>query len=333
MIFSEYMEAWLYGPRGYYRTLRPIGKEGDFYTAVSTSPFFGAAVANHLYRLIAQGEVPREAALVEIGAHQGYWIADMIQWLYTCDPALLQSMRFIIVERHEEVRAAQQRYFVERFGDAVVLEHVTDLDQLSLSYAFVVANEILDAFPCDLYIQGKAAYVEGEAILWREASGAMQEHAHRYGMDKGEIAVGYDAFATRLYRAAERLDFVTFDYGDRHVRNDFSIRIYQGHEVYPFFDDSVEMGRLFGTSDLTFDVHFGAVMDAFEAAGFDTVAFEKQSRALIRFGLIDLLEQYAQTATQADYLHHADKIKTLIDPGAMGERFKMVHFRKGPGTA
>ena len=28
MRFSEYMNEWLYGPRGYYRTFRDIGKGG-----------------------------------------------------------------------------------------------------------------------------------------------------------------------------------------------------------------------------------------------------------------------------------------------------------------
>jgi SAM-dependent MidA family methyltransferase len=44
--------------------------------------------------------------------------------------------------------------------------------------------------------------------------------------------------------------------------------------------------------------------------------------------LIDLLEQYARHSTEMQYLHEADKIKTLIAPNVMGERFKMVHFKK-----
>ncbi len=37
MKFSEYMNEWLYGVDGYYRQFRDIGKDGDFYTAVSSS--------------------------------------------------------------------------------------------------------------------------------------------------------------------------------------------------------------------------------------------------------------------------------------------------------
>jgi SAM-dependent MidA family methyltransferase len=322
------MHAWLYGEEGYYRRFRPIGKEGDFFTAVSTSPFFGAAIANELCRRIEAGSIPRDAALVEIGAHQGYLMADMIQWLYTCDPTLLEHMRFVLVEAHEPVRQAQREYFAQRFGDAVRIEQVSSLEALRVPYAFFVANEIFDAFACDLYIDGKTAYVHDEAILWRDAPEALVEHARKYGIQKGEIATGYAPFARRMCGAAEAFDFVTFDYGALYPRNDFSIRIYHEHTVYPLFGEGVELRKLFARSDLTYDVHFEHVRDAFAAEGVEMAAFQKQARALIDFGIIELLEAYAKSASQASYLHHADKIKTLIAPDMMGERFKMAWFAR-----
>ena len=328
MIFSDYMQDWLYGEEGYYRRFSPIGKKGDFYTAVSTSAFFGASIAQFLCKQIQNGTIGRDALLVEIGAHQGYLLADMIQWLYTCDASLLASMRFMIVERQEAVREAQKAYFAERFGDAVKLEQVENLDAMEETYAFFVSNEIFDAFPCELYIDGKQARIRENAVLWEDASDTIEHLARKYGMQKGEIAIGYDAFAQRLVRAAERFDFISFDYGDRYARNDFSIRIYTEHTVYPFFDEAVKLSELFGRSDITYDVNFGHVTDAFADAGIALVDYETQARALIRFGIIDLLEQYARQTTQENYVREADKVKTLLAPNIMGERFKMVHFRR-----
>lgn len=76
------------------------------------------------------------------------------------------------------------------------------------------------------------------------------------------------------------------------------------------------------------DVNFEHVIDAFEEAGFKTIDYETQARALIRFGLIDMLEAFAKQTTQATYIREADKIKTLIAPTIMGDKFKMVHFKK-----
>ena len=69
MRFSEYMSDWLYGESGYYKIFRDIGKGGDFYTAVSTSPFFGASIANYLFKKIESQELNRDTLLVEIGGH------------------------------------------------------------------------------------------------------------------------------------------------------------------------------------------------------------------------------------------------------------------------
>jgi len=48
------MHEWLYGNDGYYKNFKTIGKEGDFYTAVSTSRFFGASIANYFYKLLQE---------------------------------------------------------------------------------------------------------------------------------------------------------------------------------------------------------------------------------------------------------------------------------------
>jgi len=322
------MHEWLYGTGGYYKKFKAIGKLGDFYTAVSTSAFFGASIANFLYKEIQSGKIASDAMLIEIGAHQGYLIGDMIQWLYTCDPSLIQSMRFAIVERQPEVQKAQKEYIQERFGGEVTVEFVESLEQLDTEYAFVVANEIFDAFACDLIKDKKIAVVEENTILWQEASTKLLESIQKYRQTTGEVAVGYEAFACDMATHLPSCDFISFDYGEKYVRNDFSIRVYKNHETFPLFDEELVLADAFGQSDITYDVNFEHVIDAFIENSFELVEYETQARALIRFGLIDILEAFAKQTTEAKYLREADKIKTLIAPTIMGDKFKMVHFRK-----
>ena len=40
--FKNYFEEWLYGENGYYSNYKQIGKDGDFFTSVSTSSFLVA---------------------------------------------------------------------------------------------------------------------------------------------------------------------------------------------------------------------------------------------------------------------------------------------------
>ncbi len=328
MYFSQYMNAWLYGDEGYYKSFKTIGKGGDFYTAVSTSSFFGASIANHFYMLLKEKKADKNGWLIEIGAHQGYLICDMIQWLYTCDPTLVQTLKFGIVERQPEVRQAQLAYIKERFGDDIQITHFNDIEEVEVDYAFVVANEIFDAFPCDLLKDEKIALVKDDNIEWEEASDDTLVWAKRHHLTQGEIAVGYESFAKHMASGIQKCDFVTFDYGEKYVRNDFSIRVYRKHEVFPLFDEALNLSDAFQKDDITYDVNFAHVSEAFKEAGFSEEAYETQARALIRFGLIDILEQFSKQTTPARYASEADKIKTLIAPTMMGDRFKLIHLKK-----
>ena len=328
MYFSEYMNEWLYGEDAYYKNFKEIGKGGDFYTAVSTSSFFGASIANHFYRLIKEGNADRNGWLIEVGAHQGYLLCDMIQWLYTCDPTLVKTLKFGIVERQPEVQKKQLEYVKERFGDDISIRHFNDISEVEAEYAFVVANEIFDAFPCELLKDEKIAVVKEDEISWEEAPSEILEWAKEHRLTKGEIAVGYEGFAKEMASGIKKCDFVSFDYGEKYVRNDFSIRVYRSHETFPLFDEELVLCESYKKDDITYDVNFKHVNRAFREAGFEELAYETQARALIRFGLIDILEQFAKQTTQDKYVREADKIKTLISPTIMGDRFKMVHFRK-----
>ena len=328
MYFSDYMNEWLYGEEGYYKTFKAIGKEGDFYTAVSTSAFFGASIANHFYKLIQENKADRNGWLIEIGAHQGYLLCDMIQWLYTCDPTLVKSLKFGIVERQPEVQKAQLAYIKERFGDDIQITHFNDIADVEVDYAFVVANEIFDAFPCELLKDKKIAVLNDHKIEWEEASSSLLTWAETHRLRQGEVAVGYEAFAKAMATGIKKCDFVSFDYGEKYVRNDFSVRVYRKHETFPLFDEELVLAESYQNDDITYDVNFGHVSEAFVASGFKEVAYETQARALVRFGLIDILESFARQTTQAKYVREADKVKTLISPTMMGDKFKLIHFNK-----
>jgi len=252
----------------------------------------------------------------------------MIQWLYTCDPELIGQMRFAIVERQPEVQEAQREYFAARFGEDVRVEQYRSLEELKESYAFVVSNEIFDAFPCDLIKDGEIAVVDGHRIDWEKAPGHLLKKAERYRQVKGEIAVGYEAFARELAGSFDHCDFLSFDYGEKYVRNDFSIRLYKKHETLPLFDEEVDLEHEFRKSDITYDVNFAQVIDAFAESGFKMLHYETQARALVRFGLIDMLEAFARQTTQEIYLREVDKVKTLIAPTMMGDKFKLIHLGK-----
>ena len=333
------MHEWLYGKEGYYTKERTIGKEGDFYTAVSTSMFFGGAIAKRLISTIDNGFLSSSCYVVEIGAHKGYLLADMIQFIYTLKPELLQTLTFVIVEPFVANQAIQKSYFDEAFGDAITLLHVNNLDELQCQEAFFVANEIFDAFSCELIKEDQMLFVENGRAFFDTMDDATRAKALEYGITKGELCLEYEPFADAMNRCCKRFEFVTFDYGDKEARGDFSLRVYANHQFYPFFalTDLVEeklreksdMNAFFAHSDITYDVNFSHLFYAFEKSGINVHAYSTQMKALVEFGLTELVELLVKNVSTKQYEAEMNKIKILIDPSFMGERFKMACFRKG----
>jgi SAM-dependent MidA family methyltransferase len=333
MKFSKYMTEWLYGEDGYYATYKNIGKEGEFYTAVSTSKFFGGTIAKHIISLVDEGFLEKDAVICEIGAHHGYFLADVCEFIYTLRPELLSSFSFVIIERFDDLQTQQINYFEESFGDAVKLTHYKSLAELQCENAFFVANEIFDAFPCELYFKGKTARVKEHNVEFDIDDAWVSQKAKLYHKDRGEIALGYEEFAQEMAQSAKKFEFMTFDYGEMQARPDFSLRVYTKHKVIPFFlpkdnEDYIQRKELFAKSDITYDVTFAHVKDAFMESGVQFVEFKAQMVALVDMGLLDLLEILQKNVDEKIYKQELEKAKMLILPNFLGERFKMMRFRK-----
>jgi len=328
MKFSKYMNEWLYGKNGYYTAYKEIGKSGDFYTSVSTSKFFGGSVAKHIISLVDEGFLAKDGVVCEIGAHHGYFLADIIEFIYTLRPKLLDSLRFVIIERFENLREFQKNYFRESFGDAISLQHYTSLSELKCENAFFIANEIFDAFGCELYYKGKTARVEGHKIEFDVDDEWVKSKAQKYHKDRGEIAVGYEEFAKEMALSCKKFEFMSFDYGEMQARPDFSIRVYKNHEVIPLFDENIKLDELFGKTDITYDVTFAHVRDAYEEAGVKFLELKAQMVALVDMGIMELLEILKENVDDKIYKQELEKVKILIMPNLLGERFKMIRFRK-----
>jgi SAM-dependent MidA family methyltransferase len=235
--FSNYFNDWLYGQNGYYSNYKQIGKDGDFFTSVSTSSFFGGSIAKKIIDSIESGFLPSNTTIIEIGAHHGYLLADIIQFIYTLKPKLLDTLNFAIVERFKDLQEQQKKYINDSFGDIVKLKHYNDISEVKLQNAYVLANEIFDAFGCDLVYTNKEnilqqAFVSDNKIEFIDCiDDNIINHCNKYSITKGEVALSYKDFTNTICENINSFEFLTFDYGDRFPRNDFSTRVYEKHNV------------------------------------------------------------------------------------------------------
>jgi len=75
-------------------------------------------------------------------------------------------------------------------------------------------------------------------------------------------------------------------------------------------------------------VNFSFLIECFKKAGISNIIYETQLKGLVRFGIIELLEILLKNSDEKTYLREANKVKTLLEPTGMGDRFKVAVFRK-----
>ncbi|MBD5166012.1 SAM-dependent methyltransferase [Helicobacter sp.] len=323
--FGALMQEWLYGEEGYYRKVR-VGKAGDFYTNVSVGKFFGFTLGFYLQGIlkVQKGRI----AIIEIGSEQGDLIADIAEFLHLYGQ---ENIEFWTLEPLKSLQDIQKDNFYQRLGTE--LQTATQLEDLKgLEVALFVSNELLDAFACELVFKGEMAFVEGGELVFKEANAKILEFARAFNVVIGEIPLGAFEFVASLSQVAPKWLFLGFDYGALDARNSFSLRLYTQHQTQNFFLNPTskicdsKLLKLFGKVDLTYDVNFALWREAFLRAGGREYFLCVQNRALVDMGLDKMCEWYIKHFGLEHYMTQSSKIRTLISPGALGERFFGICF-------
>ena len=347
--FSRYMEMALYAPGlGYYvNGLRKLGADGDFVTAPELSPLFGATLAQW-FAPVLSGE---GCEILEFGAGSGQLAADVIMGL---DAAGVQVQRYRILEVSPDLRHRQQALLATRLGSERMV-HVEWLDRLPEEpiRALVLANEVLDAMPVELFVwregqvwqRGVTASETGLAFADRPAPPALDAAVRELEQAAGPWPDGYvsewrPTVGPWLNAVAERLEQGLLWIGDY----GFPRRAYYAPErvtgtLVGYYRQQMVLDPLAwpGLMDLTASVDFTAVAEGAQAAGLDVLAYAAQGEFLLGAGLPALFEQsVAGKDDPKEIMQLAQQVRMLTLPGEMGERFQVMLLGRGcelpPGT-
>jgi SAM-dependent MidA family methyltransferase len=208
----------------------------------------------------------------------------------------------------------------------------------------VIANEVLDAIPCEIVRFHQSHYeqarvkVSGEAFVfdWLPLlDGALLEAAkHRIPPIENyisEINLEAEALVATL---AERIDETVggalcfIDYGfPQHEfympdRARGTLACHYRHRVH--FDPLM----LLGLQDITAHVDFTAMAEASVDAGLQVIAYTSQAKFLLHAGLLQQLESQA-FSNDAARITATGAVQKLLSPSEMGELFKVLVVGKG----
>ena len=329
--FERYMELALYEPGlGYYSGgSTKFGPAGDFVTAPELSGLFGSALADQVAPLLSQLKKP---LILELGAGTGTLAADILESLSKTQARTLPQ--YWILELSADLRHRQQSR-LSAYGDSIRwLDRLPDQPFEGV----ILANEVVDALPVSCFIKranaafplgvqlvdGNFAWAEGDLDPRLSEAVELLEAFLGRTLPEGfrsEIRLGLSAWIQALSAVIARGAMLIIDYGlvrreYYHAdRNQGTLLCHYKHLAHtnPFLYP--------GLQDIGAWVDFSAVADAAVGAGTEVSGFTTQTQFLLESKALRQLSMPSSGQLQG--------LKTLVLPGEMGERFKLILLSKG----
>lgn len=338
--FKEFMEIALYYPEyGYYTSNKDkIGGFGDYFTASELDPIFGQLLAKQfmeVYREYFSGE---NFHIVEIGSGKGYLLQDVIRSIKENWSDIFDRITFISVERSPYHRKLQQE-LLQNFNNLLYLEDVSELPKIR---GVIYSNELFDAIPTHMVRvrNGKVYEVyitlkDDEDVVEEEKvpSENILSYLKRLGIrlpDGMTTEINLDAvkLLKEIGLKLEKGFMFTIDYGYpsaelyKPYRNRGTLVCYHRHRYNENYYENV------GIQDITSHVNFSALSLYGEEVGLKTLAFTDQAHFLINLGMADELSSLYKKRDYRSY-ERVNRLKTLVLPKGMGEKFKVLVQFKG----
>jgi SAM-dependent MidA family methyltransferase len=339
MPFASFMAAALYDrSAGYYSRADRVGRAGDFYTSVSTGAVFGELMAGQFREIWEMLGRPPDFAIVERGANDGTFAADVLASSRAHAPEFHASLTYWIDEPMPGLAARQAETlsgFPGRWRQGS--------PQGATGVFF--ANELLDAVPFRRVVRRRGSWRElcvglgpaGE-FQWTEAPLLDRTACARLAQLGSDFPDGYEteiapavgseirlAAATIAHGALFFIDygFCASDYYDP-ARRTGTFRCYRQHQSHENPFDAV------GETDITAHVDFSFAAAAARASGCHVAAFLDQSRFLTGAASATLLAMDGDRSPAA--VSWRRQFQSLTHPGHLGRAFQVLLLTKAPGA-
>jgi SAM-dependent MidA family methyltransferase len=327
--FERYMELALYSPGlGYYSAGSvKLGPRGDFTTAPELSSIFGSVIAGQIHGMLANLATP---VILELGAGTGS-LAKSILDKFAEDGGPIPD--YWILELSADLMERQRECLTAYEGYIRWLDTLPDAGFEGV----ILANEVADALPVAAFVKretgvlplgvgvtdGRLEWADGPASETLSAAVAALEEKLPSLLPTGyrsEISLRLPAWIEALAAPLRRGAVMLIDYGL--VRREYyhesrsrgTLVCHYRHRAHedPFFYP--------GLQDITAWVDFSACADAMASTGLGIAAFTTQAQFLMHGGALEMLA----SVSGHEALRQGQALKTLMLPGEMGERFKLL---------
>ncbi len=337
MPFATFMAEVLYDrDAGYYQTTAcRIGRHGDFTTAPEISPMLAWAMVAQWQILQPQLQ---DGMVVEVGPGTGQLAMQFLQRAHAqhCLPT-----QYVLVERNPHMQALQQTCLKKALPEDIYAmcrwQHTPPQTPWQ---GMMLANEILDAQPVHVFVQGEAGLMErcvgldnNQNLCWIDERCAHQGlcdvvQALNLYDDVGycsEVNLNVGPWLAEMGQGLQHGAIMLVDYGYTQreyyhwQRRQGTLMAYHQHQA------TTDILARPGLQDLTAHVDFSRVAHAAVQEGYAVAYYLTQAWFLMGSGVLDAMSAWSES----ERLKHGPALKQLMMPHGMGELFKVMCLTKG----
>ncbi|MEZ5773812.1 MAG: SAM-dependent methyltransferase [Hyphomicrobiaceae bacterium] len=345
MPVQAYMARCLYDPEhGYYRRRPAIGAAGDFVTAPEISQTFGETIGVWTMLVWRAMGRPEALQLIELGPGRGTLMDDLLRTLgtFAARGAGIKSLALRLVETNATLGALQRGRLAARIDadPAVTATWHETIDSLPADGGptIVIANEFVDCLPVRQLVRteaglaercvglgadGRLRFVAGSPVSRAEAAAAGFPAAVLAGaLADGAVIEARPDLPPLLARLATHapLAGLVIDYGHSESAAGDTLQAVRRHR----FADPLEEP---GLADLTAQVDFASLARDAAEAGLAVEGPMAQGPFLMALGIGIRAERLMHSADAPTANMIETAVARLVDPAAMGVRFKVLGLR------
>lgn len=350
--FSQFMNLALYSNFGYYKNgSQKFAKEGDFITA----PEMGLLFANALVPVISEAFKKLKSNMIfEIGAGSGKLMLDLFQTLEKTSPI----EKYFVLEISSELKKRQADLIKKKapqfFERIIWLNTLDDLMSFNQPKAVVIANEVLDTFIFDLFIQtnctrnpnqinidetkqrkvsinpaGDFCFVDEQLNAKQteklnDLNAIFKQQSQYYFFEnqyQSEFPINYGVWLKSIFEYFSQSFAIFIDYGLNNKQY-YAPDKKNGH-FRLFFKHLVHQDPFYyvGLSDLTTSVNFSHFYSELSKTELKLIHYTTLSQFMLHCPFEEIFQNTTDIKEQVKL---TSEFKRLVMPSEMGEIFKVM---------
>ncbi len=334
--FRDFMDMALYYPElGYYTSKKDkIGGLGDFFTSSELDEVFGNLLAKQFAEIFYKLN-EKNFSIIEIGAGKGYLAFDILSFLKNEFNDVFKNIEYIIIEK-SPYHIEFQKEILKDFPNVKWVQNITDFENESIT-GIIFSNELFDSFPVHM-IRKKNGNIyeifikldENDNVVEIEKNPSKEiiEYISELHIDipegmTTEINLDAKEYIQEIGKKLKKGYVITIDYGypSKELYKPYRMRgtllCYYRHKYSENYYENV------GLQDITSHVNFSALKFYGEKVGLKTLGFTDQAHFLTSLGLMDIISKLQEKDDFSSF-ERLNRLKTLVLPKGMGEKFKVL---------